>query len=71
MNNRAQVEALLDSSIMLGIGYFSSALDDDEREQLYTRLLLCTPVRCAPSRRALMRSRIREEVRARIEAATL
>jgi hypothetical protein len=34
MNNRAQVEAVLDGSIMLGIGYFDSALDEDEREQL-------------------------------------
>ena len=34
MNNRAQVEAVLNGSIMLGIGYFDSALDEDEREQL-------------------------------------
>jgi DNA-binding transcriptional LysR family regulator len=44
MNNRAQVEALLDGSIMLGIGYFSSALSEDEREQLCTRLLLRSQV---------------------------
>jgi DNA-binding transcriptional LysR family regulator len=44
MNNRAQVEAVLNGSIMLGIGYFDSAVDDDEREQLCTRLLLRSPV---------------------------
>jgi LysR family transcriptional regulator, benzoate and cis,cis-muconate-responsive activator of ben and cat genes len=44
MNNRAQVEAVLNGSIMLGIRYFDSAVDDDEREQLCTRLLLRSPV---------------------------
>ena len=44
MNNRAQVEAVLNGSIMLGIGYFDSAVDEDEREQLCTRLLLRWPV---------------------------
>jgi LysR family transcriptional regulator, benzoate and cis,cis-muconate-responsive activator of ben and cat genes len=44
MNNRAQVEAVLNGSIMLGIGYFASAVDEDEREQLCTRLLLRSPV---------------------------
>jgi DNA-binding transcriptional LysR family regulator len=44
MNNRAQVEALLNGSIMLGIGFFSSALDEDERDQLCTRLLLRSQV---------------------------
>jgi DNA-binding transcriptional LysR family regulator len=44
MNNHAQVEGLLNASIMLGIGYFGSALDEDEREQLCTRLLLRSPV---------------------------
>ena len=37
MNNRVQVEAVLDGSIMLGIGYFGSAADEDEREQLSTQ----------------------------------
>jgi DNA-binding transcriptional LysR family regulator len=44
MNNRAQVEAVLNGSIMLGIGFFDSAVDEDEREQLCTRLLLRSPV---------------------------
>jgi DNA-binding transcriptional LysR family regulator len=44
MNNRAQVEAVLNGSIMLGIGYFDSAVDEDEREQLFTRPLLRSPV---------------------------
>jgi DNA-binding transcriptional LysR family regulator len=40
MNNRAQVEAVLNGSIMLGIGYYSYALEEDEEEQVSTRLLL-------------------------------
>jgi DNA-binding transcriptional LysR family regulator len=44
MNNRAQVEAVLDGSIMLGIGYFSYVLEEDEQEQVSTRLLLRSPV---------------------------
>jgi DNA-binding transcriptional LysR family regulator len=44
MHNRAQVEAVLNGAIMLGIGYFDSAVDEDEREQLSTRLLLRSPV---------------------------
>src|SRR5260221_3095274 len=44
MNNRAQVEAVLNGAIMLGIGFFDSAVDEDEHEQLSTRLLLRWPV---------------------------
>jgi DNA-binding transcriptional LysR family regulator len=44
MHNRAQVEAVLNGAIMLGIGYFDSAVEEDEREQLCTRLLLRSPV---------------------------
>jgi DNA-binding transcriptional LysR family regulator len=44
VNNRAQVEAVLNGSIMLGIGFFDSAVDEDEREQLCTRLLLRSPI---------------------------
>jgi DNA-binding transcriptional LysR family regulator len=40
MNNREQVEAVLNGSIMLGIGYYSYALEEDEQEQVSTRLLL-------------------------------
>jgi DNA-binding transcriptional LysR family regulator len=40
MNNRAQVEAVLNGSIMLGIGYFSYTLEEDEQEQVSSRLLL-------------------------------
>ena len=50
MNNRVQVEALLDGSIMLGIGCFGSAADEDEREQLSTQLLLRSPVGIACSK---------------------
>jgi DNA-binding transcriptional LysR family regulator len=44
MNNRAQVEAVLNGSIMLGLGYYSSALEEDEQEQVTTRLLLRSAV---------------------------
>ena len=44
MDNRAQVEAVLDGSIMLGIGDFSYALEEDEQEQVSTRLLLRSAV---------------------------
>jgi LysR family transcriptional regulator, benzoate and cis,cis-muconate-responsive activator of ben and cat genes len=50
MNNRAQVEALLDGSIMMGIGYFGSAADENEREQLCIQLLLRSPVGVACSK---------------------
>jgi hypothetical protein len=39
MNNRAQVDAVLNGSIMLGIGHFSYALEADEQEQVSTRFL--------------------------------
>jgi DNA-binding transcriptional LysR family regulator len=39
VNNRAQVEGVLDGSIMLGIGYYSLALQADEPEQVCTRLI--------------------------------
>src|SRR6202007_927238 len=38
MHNRAQVEAVLNGSIMLGIGFYSYVLEDDEQEQVSTRL---------------------------------
>ncbi len=44
LNNRAQVEGVLNGSIMLGIGYFGSALEEDEQEQVSTRFLLRSPV---------------------------
>jgi DNA-binding transcriptional LysR family regulator len=44
MNNRAQVEAVLNASIMLGIGYYDYALEEEEREQVSTRLLVRSPV---------------------------
>ncbi|MBV8505958.1 MAG: LysR family transcriptional regulator [Alphaproteobacteria bacterium] len=53
LNNRAQVEAVLNGSIMLGIGNFETALDEDEREQLCTRLLLraAVGIACSKQRR--------------------
>jgi DNA-binding transcriptional LysR family regulator len=52
MNNRAQVEAVLNGSIMLGIGFYSYALEEDEQEQVSTRLLLRSPVQIvAPKNR--------------------
>jgi DNA-binding transcriptional LysR family regulator len=43
-NNRKQIEAVLDGSIMVGIGFYSYALEDDEQEQVSTRLLVRSPV---------------------------
>ena len=53
LNNRAQVEAVLNGSIMLGIGYYSAALEEDEEEQVSTRLLVRSPVAivCPKNRR--------------------
>jgi DNA-binding transcriptional LysR family regulator len=42
MNSRAQVEAVLNGSIMLGIGRY--VLEEDEQEQVSTRLLLRSAV---------------------------
>jgi DNA-binding transcriptional LysR family regulator len=44
MNNRAQVEALLNGSIMLGFGYYGYALEEDEQEQVCTQLVLRSPL---------------------------
>ena len=44
MNNRTQVEAVLNGSIMLGIGFYGYVLEEDEKEQVSTRLLLRGPV---------------------------
>jgi len=44
MNNRAQVEAVLNGSIMVGIGYYRYALEEDEQDQAITRLLLRSPI---------------------------
>jgi DNA-binding transcriptional LysR family regulator len=44
MNNRVQVEAVLNGSIMLGIGFYGYMLEDDEQEQVSSRLLLRSPV---------------------------
>ena len=61
MNNRAQVEAVLNGSIMLGIGNFESAFDEDEREQLGTRLLLraAVGIACSKHRRLSKRAVLR------------
>ena len=40
MNNREQVEAVLNGSIKLGIGYYCEVLEEDEKERVSTRLLL-------------------------------
>ena len=44
MNNRAQVEAVLNGSIMLGIGFYGYALEEDEQERVCTRLVLRSPI---------------------------
>ena len=44
MQNRAQVEAVLNGSIMLGLGFYSYLLEEDEQEQISSRLLLRSPV---------------------------
>jgi DNA-binding transcriptional LysR family regulator len=44
MHNRAQIEAVLNGSIMLGIGFYGYVLEEDEEEQVSTRLLLRGPV---------------------------
>jgi DNA-binding transcriptional LysR family regulator len=44
MHNRAQIEAVLNGSIMLGIGFYGYVLEEDEQEQVSTRLLLRGPV---------------------------
>jgi DNA-binding transcriptional LysR family regulator len=40
MNNRAQIEALLNGSIMLGITYLDPGLEEDDREHFATKRLL-------------------------------
>jgi DNA-binding transcriptional LysR family regulator len=44
MNYRAQVEAVLNGSIMLGIGYYGYPLEEEEQEQVCTQLLLRSPL---------------------------
>jgi DNA-binding transcriptional LysR family regulator len=53
MHNRAQVEAVLNGSIMLGIGFYGYVLEEDELEQVSTRLLFRSPVgiACPKNRR--------------------
>jgi DNA-binding transcriptional LysR family regulator len=53
MHNRAQVEAVLNGSIMLGIGFYDYLLEDDEKEQVTTRLILRSPavIICPKNRR--------------------
>ena len=53
MNSRAQIKALLDGSIMLGIGYFGSATAKDVRDQLCSHLLVRSPfgIECSKARR--------------------
>lgn len=60
MDNHATVDGVLNGSIMLGIGNFDSAIDEDEREQLGSRLLVrsaigigCSKHRRLPKRAAL------------------
>jgi DNA-binding transcriptional LysR family regulator len=43
MNNRTQIDALLDGSIMLGIGCFGLSLDESRGEPLTAKLLLRSP----------------------------
>ena len=50
MNSHAQTEALLDGSIMLGIGYLDAGVDEEDRELLATQLLLQSPFGIAYSK---------------------
>jgi DNA-binding transcriptional LysR family regulator len=43
MNSHAQTEALLDGSIMLGIGYLDAGVEEEDRQLLATQLLLQSP----------------------------
>jgi DNA-binding transcriptional LysR family regulator len=43
MNSHAQAEALLDGSIMLGIGYVDAGVDEEHRQRLATELFLRCP----------------------------
>jgi DNA-binding transcriptional LysR family regulator len=43
MNSHGQAEALLDGSIMLGIGYVDAGVDEEDRQLLATELLLQCP----------------------------
>jgi LysR family transcriptional regulator, benzoate and cis,cis-muconate-responsive activator of ben and cat genes len=43
MNSHTQAEALLDGSIMLGVGYVDAGVDEEDRELLATELLLKCP----------------------------
>src|SRR5260221_12051359 len=43
MNSHAQTEALLDGSIMLGIGYLDAGVDEEDRQLLATQLLFQSP----------------------------
>jgi DNA-binding transcriptional LysR family regulator len=43
MNSHAQVEALLDGSIMLGIGYVDPGVEEEDRQQLATEPFLRCP----------------------------
>ena len=59
MNSHAQTEALLDGSIMLGIGYLDAGVEEEDRQLLATQLLLQSPFgivyskhRCSPKRGA-------------------
>src|SRR6201987_2361676 len=56
MNNRVQVDAVLNGSIMLGIGYYSYLLEEDEQKQVSTRSLLRSRVGivCPKNRRLPM-----------------
>ena len=58
LNHRAQVEAVLNGSIMLGIGYYFSALEEDEQEQVSVQLLLRSPavIVCPKNRRSPKRT---------------
>ena len=58
LNSRSQVEAVLNGSIMLGIGYYFSALEEDEQEQVSVQLLLRSPavIVCPKNRRSPKRA---------------
>jgi DNA-binding transcriptional LysR family regulator len=63
MDNRGQIDALLDGSIMLGIGYTSLSLNENRGEQLTMKLLLRSPNGLVCSKHRCPRNEARQSSR--------